>query len=88
MIDDDKALVERLRSGKWLGETTCGPAADRIEAQAERVKAMEEALERSREGWENAIELGLIPERHRNTALILAEDCRAALRTARETNDA
>ena len=49
VLTNDKALVERLRSGKWLGETTCGPAADRIEAQAAEIeelkswKAAEEA---------------------------------------------
>ena len=41
------------------------------------------ALERSTEGWANALELGLIPERHRNTAEILAEDGRAALAAAK-----
>ena len=43
-ISDDKALVERLRSGRWLGETTCGPAADRIEAQAAEIERLWEAL--------------------------------------------
>lgn len=83
MIDDDKALVERLRSGKWLGETTCGPAADRIEAQAERVKAMEEALERIAEHQMSdqsyAIEC---------TLLDCIKTARDTLATIRETNDA
>ena len=31
MTDEAKALVERLRSGRWLGETTGAEAADHIE---------------------------------------------------------
>lgn len=38
--DETRALVERLRSGKWLGETTCGPAADRIEDQAAEIERL------------------------------------------------
>jgi len=41
------------------------------------------ALERSKEGWENAIELDLIPERHKDTAVILADEARAAIAKAR-----
>jgi hypothetical protein len=44
MTDDDKALVKRLRSGRWLGETTCGPAADRIEAQAAEIERLQDRL--------------------------------------------
>jgi len=46
--------------------------------------ALVAALTKSAEGWDNAIELGLIPERHRNTAAILRDEARAALRLARE----
>jgi hypothetical protein len=46
---------------------------------AEQNAALVEAAKRSLEGWENAVELGLIPERHRNTATILADELRAAL---------
>jgi hypothetical protein len=42
MSDD---LVKRLRSGKWLGETTCGPAADRIEAQAAENERLREEVQ-------------------------------------------
>ena len=52
---------------------------DRIEALTAENERLREALGRSREGWENAIEFGLIPERHRNTAQILADEARAAL---------
>lgn len=45
------------------------------------------ALRRNLEGWENAIELGLIPERHRNTAQILAAEARAALSQAGGASD-
>ncbi|KQM37642.1 hypothetical protein [Sphingomonas sp. Leaf10] len=43
------------------------------------VEAMRAALERSREGWSNAIEFGIIPPQHRNAAKILADECTAAL---------
>ena len=46
------------------------------------------ALERSTEGWANALELGLIPERHRNTAEILAEEGRAAITAAKGHDNA
>ena len=38
-----------------------------------------EAAKRSLQGWENAVELGLIPQRHTNNATILADELRAAL---------
>jgi hypothetical protein len=52
MIDDDKALVERLRSrAKWLepeldvlDENEVLAAADRIEAQAAEIERLREAL--------------------------------------------
>jgi hypothetical protein len=48
------------------------------------VARLVEAVKRSFEGWANAIELGLIPERHRNTAMILRDDALAALKGAAE----
>ena len=50
-----------------------------IEAQAATIARQDEALRRSREGWENAVELGIIPKQHRITAMILADVARAAL---------
>ena len=43
---------------------------------------MLEALRRSAEGWANALELGIIPQRHRNTAEILSDACHAAIAQA------
>ena len=41
-MTDSKALIERLRSGRWLGETTGAKAADRIaELEAENAKLRE-----------------------------------------------
>lgn len=38
-MTDGKALIERLRSGRWLGETTGAKAADYIERlEAENVR--------------------------------------------------
>jgi hypothetical protein len=37
------------------------------------------ALDKSRDGWANALEFGLIPERHRNTAEILAQEAAEVL---------
>lgn len=69
----DKEELEDFRVALQLRD-----ARHRALAFAENER-LREALERSREGWENAIELGLIPERYRNTAQILAENARAAL---------
>ena len=41
-----------------------------------------EALQKSAEGWNNALELGLIPERHRPTAVGLREEALAAIAKA------
>ena len=48
----------------------------RLEAEVEMLR---EALIRQCEGWENALELRLIPDRHEPTARILADAARAAL---------
>jgi hypothetical protein len=37
-------LVERLRSGRWLGETTGAKAADRIEAQEAEIRSLREQV--------------------------------------------
>lgn len=49
-----------------------------------RNEALVKVTARSTEGWENAVELGLIPPQHRNTATILADEGRAALAANRE----
>lgn len=54
-------------------------AAAPKQAQQQGVDAAREALRRSREGWINAIEMEIIPDRHRKSAQILADDCHAAL---------
>ncbi len=41
-----------------------------------------EALQRSAEGWANAIELGLLPPQHVAAATILRDEARAALSKA------
>lgn len=50
--------------------------ADRAEAENARLR---EALEMSREGWDNVLELGLIPKQHRHSAKTMADVARAAL---------
>ena len=50
--------------------------ADRAEAENARLR---EALEMSREGWDNALELGLLPKQHRHSAKTMANVARAAL---------
>ena len=45
MTDDERmALIARLRDGRWKGETTCGPAADQMEADGKRIAELEAAL--------------------------------------------
>ena len=47
MTEPTDELVKRLRSGRWLGETTGSKAADRIEAQAARIAELEAQLARA-----------------------------------------
>ena len=64
----------------------------RNEAELAKWKALAEtlagALKKSREGWANALELRLIPERHRNTAEVLAREADQALTSYKEQRDA
>ena len=61
-------------------------------AELAKFKALAEtlagALGKSRDGWANALEFRLIPERHRNTAEILAQEAAEALRQYKEARDA
>lgn len=38
-----------------------------------------EALRASKQGWENVVEIGLLPPQHHDTARALTEQCRTAL---------
>ena len=38
-----------------------------------------EALRANKQGWENAVEMGLLPPQHHDTARALIEQCRTAL---------
>ena len=53
--------------------------ADAIEAALSAVPVMKEALRKSREGWSNAIEMGLLPPQHHHTAGQLQSECDQAL---------
>ena len=53
-------------------------ASDIASLQSKLDRAVE-VMERSREGWENAIEMGLIPHQHCNAARILADEARTTL---------
>ncbi|MGX1693178.1 hypothetical protein [Brevundimonas naejangsanensis] len=56
-----------------------------VEANARLIAAapdLFEALKKSAEGWANALEFGLIPPQHRDTATILRDEARAALSKA------
>lgn len=65
---------------------------ERQAAELAKFKALAEtlagALGKSRDGWANALEFRLIPERHRNTAEILAQEAAEALRQYKEARDA
>ena len=63
---------------------TCGYddeiAEERDALRAERgVEALVEALRRSKQGWENVLELQLMPTTHRANIEELIDDARAAL---------
>lgn len=48
------------------------------ELRAENAR-LKEMTATNRQAWDNALELGIIPERHRNTVQIMSDGCRAAL---------
>ena len=85
---DYDALEKRLREPPFGTETSernlMMAAADAIADLRARNDALVKVIARSTEGWENAVELGLIPPQHRNTATILADEGRAALAANRE----
>lgn len=63
----------------------CAGANEEAEANATLYAAapdLFEALTRSAEGWANAVELGLIPPQHRDTARILRDEAWTALSKA------
>lgn len=84
---DYSELVERLC--RFAGNPLIDETADAIQSlQAEnarleaRVKELEGALKKSAEGWENAVELGLLPSQHTMSARILGQNARQALEDA------
>lgn len=94
MPEDRKALKEAAigAQGRWserpLSEATLYefdiPATvisllAALEEAEGRERRLREELERSAEGWANAIELGLIPPQHVKSAEILRDGARAAL---------
>lgn len=54
-------------------------AAWNTRADAPELVTMVATMREMHEGWSNALELGLIPERHRVSAQILRDDAAAAL---------
>lgn len=48
------------------------------------VKTMVEVMQRMADGWSNALELGIIAERHRTAATVLRDEARAALAAIQE----
>ena len=52
------------------------------------VEKMRAALKKSAQGWVNVIELGLLPERHRETAIVLRDEAYAALEAAAPSSPA
>jgi len=81
-------LSERLAelSGKATDKQWSGGLAgilDEAAAQIAKLQAdgdkLAGALDRSRQGWENVLELGLLPVQHQSTALGLQEAATQAL---------
>lgn len=77
----NKQIAEKIAFSALVRASAITERADSEEvtaliAERERLR---EALTRSGQGWANAIELGLIPPQHRNTAQILADEARTAL---------
>ena len=70
---------KQVKTALALISKTLDARADLFTTLQARGDRLAGALERSREGWANAVEFGLIPERHMDTAVTLEEDAREAL---------
>lgn len=46
---------------------------------AKKLEVAKEALRKSQQGWENVVEMGILPPRHWETANNLSNDCLQAL---------
>ena len=75
-LNDELVEVKRDRDA-WKKADVL--ARIRISELEQDNAALRAALEKSREGWANAIELGLIPDRHVTAATILRDDASVAL---------
>ena len=82
--DDQKARHKECFSVSVQNLYRALEAELQVTAREARIAALTEALRRSTEGWSNALELGLIPDRHRNTAFILRDAGFAAITTDKE----
>ena len=71
----------RIHDARISEPTTVGYRLDLVRAiLAEAgVTDLVKAAERSRQGWENVVELGIILPQHTNSATILANELRAAV---------
>jgi hypothetical protein len=79
MIGVDQETVYTIQAGSEREASITIADLRTLSALPRDPQGLVEALRRSTEGWQNAVELGLIPERHRNTAQILADAGRKAL---------
>jgi hypothetical protein len=57
----------------------CVNAMAGVDDPAKFMADVQKAMRRSAEGWENAIDLGILPERYRGGARILRQELRALL---------
>ena len=66
--------------GQWEAQPSIvGGGIRYIRADAPELVAIMATMRKMREGWANALELGLIPERHRASAQILRDDAADAI---------
>lgn len=74
---EQKLFREQANSAGWKKRSEY--QATRITQLKTQCERMAEALERSRQGWSNVLELGLLPVQHQSTALGLQEAATQAL---------
>lgn len=79
LIERHDVLIARLREKRDDIHELLYEAADALQSQAAEIARYKELLGRNKQGWENAIELGLLPVQHRQTAHDLMEETCAAL---------
>ena len=82
-LDEMESVQSFARHRAAAVAEATAPLEAEIARLREALRAYDDAVLDSRDGWENVVELGLLPPQHRDTARKLQEQCWKAAYTAR-----